>query len=480
MFNIFEIDEYADFPTNKFWKEEKSGDSYEVSISKVDLLDFLHRKGFYKIYKDNTSMYIRILNNIIHYQTPEQIHDYILKYVRNAKMKLLVHSENNKTLENKLLNANNIYLNGSLIKLLKETKIDVFRDTKESAHFFFKNCIVKVTKDGITQLKYSEVHKQIWAKQIIDHNYNPINKKSDFTDFLSKVANNDKERFSSIVSLIGYLLHSHKDPSIAKAIVFLDETLNDTDKSEGRSGKGLVAESISKLRTMIIIDGKDFKPNNNFLYQEVNLDTQIIFFDDVKKDFHFEQLYSVLTSGITVDKKYKEKFKMPFKDSPKILITTNFAITGRGGSHEDRIFEYEFSNYFNKDRKPIDEYSGNFFEDWSAEEWDSFFSVLFQAVKHYLKNGLIKYSTINATAKKIITETSKEFHEYVEKLEVNKEYDKKEQFEEFKSEIVDFNFHQRTFTKWLQIYCDYKELKFKERSSSGNHFFTFSKKENSQ
>jgi len=41
-------------------------------------------------------------------------------------------------------------------------------------------------------------------------------------------------------------------------------------------------------------------------------------------------LFSVVTEGLTLEKKNKDAIKIPFSKSPKIAITTNYAIKGSG------------------------------------------------------------------------------------------------------------------------------------------------------
>ena len=95
------------------------------------------------------------------------------------------------------------------------------------------------------------------------------------------------------------------------------------------------------------IDGKQFDFKKNLAYQTLNADTQILVFDDVEKNFNFESLFSIITEGITIEKKNKDAIKIPVQRSPKIVITTNYTIGGVGGSFDRRKFEVEFSSYFN-------------------------------------------------------------------------------------------------------------------------------------
>ena len=55
-------------------------------------------------------------------------------------------------------------------------------------------------------------------------------------------------------------------------------------------------------------------------YQLVSADTQIICFDDVKKYFEFERLFSVVTEGLTLEKKNKDAIKIPFKKFQRFVL----------------------------------------------------------------------------------------------------------------------------------------------------------------
>ena len=50
----------------------------------------------------------------------------------------------------------------------------------------------------------------------------------------------------------------------------------------------------------------------------------------MRKNFDFERLFSVITEGLTLEKKNKDAIKIPFNKSPKVSITTNYALKGDG------------------------------------------------------------------------------------------------------------------------------------------------------
>ena len=130
--------------------------------------------------------------------------------------------------------------------------------------------------------------------------------------------------------------------------------------------------ALSQLKKLVVIDGKSFNFERSFAYQLVSADTQILCFDDVRKHFDFERLFSVVTEGLTLEKKNKDAIKIPFSKSPKITITTNYAIKGAGNSFERRKWELELNQYYTKDYTPMDEFGKLMFGEWDDNEWCQF------------------------------------------------------------------------------------------------------------
>ena len=122
-------------------------------------------------------------------------------------------------------------------------------------------------------------------------------------------------------------MHAHKNLSYCPAVILNDEVIS--DNPEGGTGKGIFMNALGHMKKLVTIDGKAFTFERSFAYQLVSADTQILCFDDVKKYFDFERLFSVVTEGLTLEKKNKDTIKIPFNKSPKIAITTNYAIRGR-------------------------------------------------------------------------------------------------------------------------------------------------------
>jgi hypothetical protein len=198
----------------------------------------------------------------------------------------------------------------------------------------------------------------------------------------------------------------------------------------------------------------------------------------VRKDFDFEKLFSVVTDDMSIEYKNKHPFQLQFEKSPKILVSTNFTIKGNGDSYRDRMFEIEFSDHYNADWKPIDEFGHLFFDEWNDEEWNLFDNFMVECLQLYLDEGLIIYKQINRDEKKLLMETSSDFLDFMGvSFVISLEYNKEDLFYEFKkhlgyeSDIFEkCPVKKNTFTKYLRTYASYKKLNYKERNSNGKQF----------
>ena len=425
------------------------------------------------MYLNNYSIFIRIENNIIEEVTTEQIKDFVLNYIRYAPHNLSKNS-NNKHIYSEVIRGVNVYFGKGVLQCLEAKTPNIRMDDPEKAYFYFNNCFVVVTKDNIELAGYSYLNHLIWKNQILQKDFYIYDEDTpDFEIFIKNICKGDELRYKALISSIGYLLHSYKDPTIPKAIIFCD-----ADKSKipnGRTGKSLVGEAIGKLKNTKNIDGRKFNFNDRFAYQGISLDTQVINFNDVSANFDFEKLFSVLTDGITVEEKGRKSFDIPYEKSPKVLVTSNYTVAGEGESFKGRMFEVEFSEHYSSSYQPIHEFGKRFFDNWEKEEWYIFYTFMLQCVQFYLNNGLVEYESANLKRKKLEQITSKEFCIFADKIELSKEYNKRLLFEDFKNEVEDIYFSQRTFTTWLRIYAGYNNIKIEERKSN-NEQFIFLKK----
>lgn len=455
--------------SNNFWEIIKTRKGKEVKIISNIYNAFLTTNGFKKYYpeKSESPVFVRIIENKVKIISTDQIKDFVLNWLRDKKEIDVWNAMAERT----------SYFNEKYLNYLDPIYLKMIQDTKDTAFIPYRNGVLKVTKDKRELIDYIDIDYYIWENQIIDRDY--IESKetnNNFQDFVSKVTNQDPNRTLALECTIGYLIHAYKDKTHQKAIIFNDQEID--DNPNGGSGKSLMVTALSKFRNVIKIDGKHFNPmKSDFVYQRVNLDTQILAFDDVKRNFDLEQLFAIITEGITVNRKNKDEIFIPFDRSPKIVITTNYVISGAGESHDRRRHEIEFYQYFNKKNSPLKVYGKLLFDQWDSKDWISFDNYMVENLQKYLIHGLINSPSINVDAKRFISSTCKEFFDFMNEgiVEINKIIYNAEAINLFIKENKSFkDLDTRKFMKWLGEYCLFKNYKLKKGKDHKGRWFMIS------
>ena len=455
-------------PTDIFWFITKNN---KIGIDNFKYKTWLEQNGYYKYYPEGSESFIliRIENNIIDTVNEVKIKDFVLSFLLKQKEYDVYQYMTNLPK----------YFKEDFLNTIDIIDIRFKEDTKDNAYLYFKSNVVEVSLTGIKIIDYIDLDGFVWKKQIIDREYNDcFFEDCVYNKFISLVADCEQVRYDTIISVIGYLLHSHKTSANNKAIIINDETIS--DNPNGGSGKGLFCNALKFVKKVDTIDGKQFDFNKNFAYQTLNADTQVLVFDDVEKSFNFESLFSIITEGITIEKKNKDAIKIPVSRSPKIVITTNYTIGGVGGSFDRRKFEIEFSSYFNANHTPEQEFGGLLFDGWDDKEWNMFYSFMISCLRYYMENGLVKYEHKNLELRKLYKETATEFIEFMDDamLIPGERINKTDLFNRFITEYKDFNkwLKQKRFKIWIDTYANYKNYNTEHGTSLDGRWVMFKNK----
>ena len=438
-----------------FWEKSDKG---TIKIVHFSFKKFLEDNGFFKYCPEGGKHYVfvKVTNNLIDHTSEKQIKDFILNHLIEL---------DDLSIYNYF--ADNVrFFRDEFLTLLSTVDIYFIEDTKDSAYLYYKNCAVKITKGLIEPIDYIDLGGYVWKDHIINRNFKICDDVGcDYKTFISNICANDKSRVITMESTIGFMMHGHKNLSYCPAVILNDEVIS--DNPEGGTGKGLFMNALSQMKKLVVIDGKAFAFEKSFPYQLVSADTQILCFDDVKKHFDFERLFSVVTEGLTLEKKNKDAIKIPFSKSPKIGITTNYAIKGSGNSFARRKWEIELHQHYNKNFTPLDEFGKHFFAEWDEDEWCVFDNYMTACLQNFLSTGLVKSAFVNLQIRQLSAETSHDFIEWcglVEGQQTNKpinvgqKYIKQDLYFEFIGEYPDYGpkakmtISRTRFYKWLWAY----------------------------
>ena len=456
-----EIDDIIDFDFEEdfliFWDVDKNG---KIALNDYKFKLFLENRGYYKVQLNEKEFtFVKVYNNVISEINETHIKDFILNYVIEIDIDVY----------NYFAKATTKFTEGYLNQLATR-ELTMLRDNPDESYLFFKNIIAKVTKDKVEYIKYIDCGGLVWKKNIINREFKMSKGKSDFEVFVNNISGDDKERKKTLECSIGYLLNTYKKQNEGVSIVLYDETLN--DNPSGRTGKTVLSKALGELRKITTLNGKEFNNKGQFPYQTVNLDDNILVFDDLTRNFKFEELFSIITGDLTLNKKNLQPIVIPYERSPKILFTSNYVLSGTGDSHEARKIEIELYRHYSKDHQPVDEFKKMFFTDWNEQEWNDFYSYMIRNIQLYFENGLIKPELATARTRKLISNTNEDFYDFCENeflWSSDKLYTTKEVYQSFNdgSREVPKNMNNRWFGRWLSSYFEFMGWKREDVNNGG-------------
>ena len=369
--------------TAKFWSisEKQNGvKTYEISRTSLDY--FFELNGFFTI-KDETQsdpMYVRIQGIKVQHVTHKAISSFLKDWMECQGLPT--------ALRDKVLRSRDLPT-AHMSTLRERDDLDFRKATDTAQYFHFRNCWVSVTAEGITRHSYNEsADHYVWEENIIEHDYREmskmftvttnedgtyhvdINANMEQSNFMKFVVNasrlywrktdeeqlpltdeEDAEENLSLVSKIdnvGYLLYNQKFQSEAYATICLDSTMTEnSDDCNGRSGKSFYVDAISTMRKRFKIDaGNTSFREPRFLFDGVTGDTDIVFIDECPNKFNYNFIYGMVTGDFRVEEKNRHSYVIPFKQSPKFVLATNYVLSRHDPSTEGRIWPLPFSDFY--------------------------------------------------------------------------------------------------------------------------------------
>ena len=433
---------------NQFWSVSKKG---QVKIIYLKYKMFLENNGFYKYRSDDKEsdefVFVRVKNNLIENISEIDIKDFVLNFLESI--------EDKRVYEHFAQHVG--YFSDKQLNIVANVKVNLRLDSKNIGFVFYKNCVVRVTPESITTMDYIDLDGAVWKSHVIDRDFHITdNHENDYKQFVWNISKDGREDvLKSAESALGYLMHNYNDRKTQKAVI-LNDSKQTGSSEEGGIGKGLYVQGVDQIRRTVVEDGKDFDDGGQFKYQRVGLDTQVFSFDDVPKSFNFNKLFSVVTEGMTIEKKNKQAVKIKYSDSPKIVITTNYVIKGRGNSHNRRKFEIEFGEHYGAHLTPFQEFKSELFLDWDDEHFNRFDNYMVGLIQKYMNTGLIASKSDTAKARKLIAQTDPLFvgwmDDIIDTLDSYHGYLDLHKTCQDESGLSKVTFKE--FTMWVEDYCE--------------------------
>jgi len=410
-----------------YWSEEigetRSGFSRTTyHFDYENCYNFLRNRGYGRLLMaDGKFQFGHMNSHVVELVESYQIKDFVMQLTKEIAP---------KDVRNMLYRGGKMYLGSDSLSNMEFVKPAFEKPDKESQTLYFRNKTWKITAKGIEENPINELSHYVWRDKINefdakileqplsmithdqgqwDFEITDLGRKCHFLVFLVNTSNffwkklqerkpiepDEAEEWAiniiAKMTAFGYLVHSYKDRSQAKAVICMDGELSEVGASNGRTGKSLFGLAVEQVIPLTYIAAKNKSITEDpFLFEEVSEKTEVVFLDDVRANLDFEFFFPLISGRLTINRKGDKKFTLSSDQTPKLLISTNHAINGDGASFKDRQALIAFSDYYNENHKPTDDFEQLFFDEWGYEQWNLFYNFVAECVEAYLKYGIVK------------------------------------------------------------------------------------------
>lgn len=400
----------------EFWSSHYNDkDKLIIEFDHLAAFSFLEANGFYRIAKRELGEldyeFIKVKNGIVKSVGPHTIRDFAYRYaLQNCKSRPVLNYIADK--------LGSLLGNDRLERLeIIDDNFDIFDPLAQTR--YYRNTQIRISA---TSIETGPIMGMVWKQNVIDRTFRRTQifseiirngpddyefaltddgKNCEFLRYLINTCNfwkdekiTEKEErqfnqhFFAKATAIGYLLTDYKYASEKKAVIAVDGKMSKVGTSMGRSGKSLVGDAISRIISQEVIDGKNLKNDDEYMYSTVTYRTRNIMIDDIRERFDFQKLFQAISGPLAVNPKTLARFTIEFARSPKFLITTNHSIKEDSQSARDRMAYISFSDWYNTYNTPRMEFGHDFFEEWDEYQWTLFDNLMAEFVMIYLRSRL--------------------------------------------------------------------------------------------
>lgn len=441
-----------------FWYtvvDKKGNTSYKIDRRNLRL--WLESSGIRKLYTTNKDFIIvRSQNNIVDFIDIASIKLLALHHVEKHNEMLLT-----QTFEKGI----GQYIKPVDMDIIKVMEKEFFGGEKNTAYFFYKNIIGVERNNETLTMKYKDFTNLIWRSAIMKNNYPDESKLKDskpgeWEQFFNNVTEPGEER-KYIRCVLGYALHKYRNRANMRAIIINDDNTN--GEAKGGTGKGIIAQALGHFENQVIENGKAYRANRPFSFQNLDVDTGQVVIDDPPRGFTLEPFYSVITDGLYIEKKNKQPIRINPENAPLFIFTTNHGIAGSDESDQRRRYDIALKKHYGRSFTPEDDF-GHLLFSWqpNSTEWIKFDLFMLECANMYMTNGVPYFENNRIKEKQLAANTHSEFPGYADTIKIGEDISRPETLDQLRIETGDKNLKQARVTRWIKIYSKYNNLKYSD------------------
>lgn len=383
----------------KFWEWVPSKNGINLEINTAYMLNFLTDAGFGKIQDPQTKKetLVQIIGSVVKEVTSKDIRAFLVDFVRRNVSDIKVV---------------NLVLNSTRTKTvtmddLNKIDIDFNAYTENSQFMFFQNRTIEIFPDKVNEYKPGDSPRYVWETKVSKYKYKRLdpaftitrtddefdilvnNVKSHYFRYIinssriywrneieSRATGNedtdtayfDKHHFSidgerltpeeideqkqnliSKIFAIGYMMHRFKALSKAWAVWIMEDAISDDGMSLGGTGKSFMIKFLKNFRQTVTFGGRNKKlTENQHIFERITRDTDLMFIDDADQYLDFNFFYGPITGDMEKNEKHVKSSELTYEESPKMIITSNFAPRAADSSTSRRLLYVVFSDWYHE------------------------------------------------------------------------------------------------------------------------------------
>lgn len=192
---------------------------------------------------------------------------------------------------------------------------------------------------------------------------------------------------ANLCFVLGYHCAQYKDPGKAWLTLIQDNMITELGQASGGSGKSLLSMAITYVRASFYKGGRTLNDRNvfQFFYDGYTEFHDFIEIDDMHEYADFGFFYTQITGPREINPKNYTAIVLPYKESGKMLISSNYELTNVDSSTYRRILNSTVSDYYHErtklndykeTRSPATKYGKRLYDDFSADDWIKFYNLI--------------------------------------------------------------------------------------------------------
>jgi hypothetical protein len=505
----------------RFWDLEPKFDKdkvfkrFDYQFNNLRAYNFLYMNG-YSRFKDKNAkdgyIFTHVNGDVVKEVLATDIKDFLNDFLADIKA--------DERLRNMVFKTSQVK-EGS-IGNLQVREIEFNSAEKDFQYMFFQNKTWKVSKNHIEEFKPGVVNKFVWDDEVIKKdvnvmhdffkvNYDATRDKYDIeilddtpilfkflintanmhwrvtelgvkesngitrTKLTEEEENENKLHLINRLYALGYLMHRYKDASKAWCVYGMENKVTEEALSNGGSGKSIFMSIPTYFMKWESVNGrdKDFATNKHWS-ENINEFTGYLKIDDAHQYFDFQFFFNLVTDNFPVNPKHAKSYSIPFVKSPKMSISSNFALKNQDQSTLRRLLFTVFSDYYHHgpndefatSRTPKDDFGKQLFTDFDDKDWNETVNLVAQCIRLFLSFGKIEPPMVNVQKRALIGEMGDAFLDWADVYfskasgNLNKHVVKEYAFNDFITQAKVKLWTTNKFKKALNAYCKFRDLEF--------------------